>query len=41
MSPKVLVVLSSANEIPAIKKPTGWYLVRAPPFHSLIFHLGL
>ncbi|KAF7714225.1 Glyoxalase 3 [Penicillium ucsense] len=26
MSPKVLVVLTSANEIPKLQKPTGWYL---------------
>ncbi|KAF3390243.1 Glyoxalase 3 [Penicillium rolfsii] len=26
MAPKVLVVLTSANEIPKIQKPTGWYL---------------
>ncbi|KAJ5119721.1 hypothetical protein N7448_010390 [Penicillium atrosanguineum] len=36
MSPKVLVVLTSANEIPAIKKPTGWYLPEfAHPHHVL------
>lgn len=27
MAPKVLVVLTSQNEIPSLKKPTGWYLV--------------
>ncbi|KAJ5197912.1 ThiJ/PfpI family protein [Penicillium cinerascens] len=36
MSPKVLVVLTSANEIPSIQKPTGWYLPEfAHPYHVL------
>lgn len=28
MAPKILIVLTSQNEIPSLKKPTGWYLVR-------------
>ncbi|OQD76911.1 hypothetical protein PENDEC_c003G03999 [Penicillium decumbens] len=36
MSPKVLIVLTSNNEIPSIKKPTGWYLPEfAHPYHVL------
>lgn len=31
MAPKVLVVLTSANEIPKVQKPTGWYLVCSYP----------
>lgn len=30
MTPKVLVVLTSQNEIPSLKQPTGWYLVCDP-----------
>jgi hypothetical protein len=37
MAPKVLIVLTSAIEIPKLQKPTGWYLVCSYP--SL--HLGL
>lgn len=39
MSPKVLVVLTSANEIPKIQKPTGWYLV-CPIFPKLFARDG-
>lgn len=28
MAPKVLVVLTSADKIVKLDKPTGWYLVR-------------
>lgn len=28
MAPKILIVLTSQKEIPSLKKPTGWYLVR-------------
>lgn len=28
MAPKILVVLTSADKIVKLDKPTGWYLVR-------------
>lgn len=41
MTPKVLVVLTSANEIPKLQKPTGWYLVCSQPRADLLLLLGL
>lgn len=34
MAPKILVVLTSADKIVKIDKPTGWYLVRTAK-HSI------
>lgn len=36
MAPKVLVVLTSADKIVKLDKPTGWYLVRT----NNIFHIS-
>ncbi|KAJ5153341.1 uncharacterized protein N7482_009819 [Penicillium canariense] len=36
MAPNVLVVLTSANEIPSLKKPTGWYLPEFAHPHEVL-----
>ncbi|KAJ5692558.1 ThiJ/PfpI [Penicillium macrosclerotiorum] len=36
MPPNVLVVLTSAGEIPALKKPTGWYLPEFAHPHDVL-----
>ncbi|OOQ81751.1 ThiJ/PfpI family protein [Penicillium brasilianum] len=36
MTPKVLVVLTSANEIPKLQKPTGWYLPEFAHPHEVL-----
>lgn len=36
MAPKVLIVLTSQNEIPSLKKPTGWYLPEFAHPHEVL-----